>query len=60
MNELYKLEQCPRAKQDLLKVVNQIKMREEFERLSKICRCDDAGVPRCGTCEKLRKAKSDS
>lgn len=54
---VYKLEECPRGKQELQRIVNQIKMREEFERLNLICRCDAANVPRCGTCAKLRGAE---
>ena len=54
---IHKLEECPLSKQKLRHIVMQIRVREEFERLSRICRCDDAGVPKCGTCEKLRSRR---
>ena len=55
MNEFYKLENDPKSKQELKKIIMHIRAKEEFERLNRICRCDEAGIPRCETCAKLKK-----
>lgn len=57
---VHKLEECPRGKQDLQRVVNQIKMREEFEALNNICRREHAGTVKCGTCAQNRAAAKRS